>query len=384
MKIKIFHVTKMKGISGSENHLFRLLSELDKNRFDVHFCILAEACHVSLLQEYARRLEKAEVTVSILVMHKYVDLSLLRTLRNYIIQEKFHIIHTHLIHADLYGTLAAKLARVSTILCSRHNDDRFRRYRPLIWLNRFLAHWHTKIIVISNWIGTFLQEIEGIPSEKIICIHYGLEPEALVVNVDKHYVREEFQIPEQIPVIGTIGRLTAQKGHSYLLQAVRQVTGQFPNLCVLIIGDGELRSELENQARELGIEANVIFSGYRNDAVRLLSGFDFFVFPSLWEGFGLVLLEAMALRKAVVASEVSAIPESVIQGKTGLLVPPKNAEKLAGAMLTLLNDNVLCNSLGESGYKRLQEDFTVQKMVETTEMLYTNVLSGKSIREEVS
>jgi glycosyltransferase involved in cell wall biosynthesis len=374
MKMKILHIMKMKGVSGSENHLLTLLPQLDKTRFVVHLCILAESRHLPLLQEYQKKLEQGGVTVSILVTRRYFNFWLLWTLVRYIRKEGFQIVHTHLIHADFYGTLAAKLAGVPIIISSRHNDDRFRRYKLLVWLNRFLAHWHTKIVVISDWIGQFLQKIEGIPPEKIVRIHYGLEPDEILGEVDKQYVRHQFQIPDQSPLIGTIGRLTAQKGQVYLLQAVNQVKPHFPELRVLIIGEGELRSELEKQAREFGLASNVLFPGYRNDAIKLLSGFDFFVFPSLWEGLGLVLLEAMALRKAIIASKVSAIPESVIDGKTGILVPPKNAGWLAEAMLTLLKDKQLARTMGESGYKYLQENFSVQKMVHATERLYTNLI----------
>lgn len=376
MKIKVLHISKMKSVSGSENHLLTLLSGFRKEQFELHLCILAQTSHLPYLQEYKTALEQAGVHVFFRIMRKYLDFRTLWVLVRYIRKEQFHIVHTHLIHADFYGTLAARLAGVTTIISSRHNDDRFRNYRPLIWVNRFLARWHSKIIVISDWIGTFLPEVEGIPQEKIVRIHYGLQPDTVMKHADKQYVRQQFQLPGQVPVIGTIGRLTAQKGHSYLLQAVKQVKAHFPELRVLILGEGELHPELEKQSKELGIESNVIFTGYRNDAVKLLSGFDFFVFPSLWEGFGLVLLEAMALKKAIVASSVSAIPESVIDGKTGILVPPRNAERLAEAMLILLRETNLAHTMGEAGYRHLQENFSVQKMVEATEALYTSLTPG--------
>jgi len=383
MKIKILHISKMKGVSGSENHLLTLLSGLNKERFEVHLFILAESRHVPLLHDYRNRLQQAGVVVSIFVTTKYINLSLLWKLRKYIIRERFHIVHTHLIHADCYGTIAAKLAGVSTVISSRHNDDRFRHYKLLIGLNRLLARWHSKIIAISDWVAKFTQEVEGIPAEKIVRIHYGLQPEKLMKSADKQYVRQQFQIPEGVPVIGTIGRPAVQKGHTYLLQAVKQVKAHFPELCVLIIGEGELRSELEKQSKELGLESNVIFTGYRNDAIKLLAGFDFFVFPSLWEGFGLVLLEAMALKKAIVASNVSAIPESVIDGKTGILVPPKDTEKLAEAILTLLHNDELNRCMGESGYKHLQKNFSVQKMVHAAETLYRSLIASTLTKEVV-
>jgi glycosyltransferase involved in cell wall biosynthesis len=380
MKIKVLHITKIKAIMGSENHLLTLLSGLDKDRFEVHYCILAEARHLSCLADYQKRLEQAGIKVVIFVIRKYGGLSLLWALKKYIFREQFHIVHTHLIHADVYGTLAAKFAGVPVIISSRHNDDRFRHNKVLIGLNKLLARWHAKVIVISDWVGTFLRDVEGIPTEKIVRIHYGLQPEPISVQADPQYIRQQLQIPDGIPVIGTIGRLTKQKGQVYLLQAIKHVIKHFPDLRVVIVGEGELRPELEQQAQILGIDPNVIFTGYRPDATKLLSGFDFFVFPSLWEGFGLVLLEAMALQKAIVASRVSAIPESVIDEKTGILVPPENVAQLAEVMLRLLSNRELQRTLGEAGYQYLQESFGVKRMIESTERLYTSVM--KSFQEQ--
>ncbi len=383
-KIKILHIMKMKGVSGSENHLLTLLPQLDPNRFEIHYAILSEFRHVELLEDYQKRLEHAGIPVPIFVMRKYFDFGLFWKLVRYMKAEEFDIVHTHLIHADFYGTLTAKAAGIGRIVSSRHNDDKFRNYLPSIWLNRFLARWHDRLVVISDALGRFLQEVEGIPAEKIVRIHYGLQAKEAEHHADPAYVRQEFQIPEYVPVIGTIGRLTTQKGQRYLVEAVKQVTAHFPELQLVIIGAGELRSELKQQSQELGIAANMIFAGYRTDALKLLSGCDFFVFPSLWEGFGLVLLEAMALKKAIVASRVSAIPESVLNGKTGFLVPPKDADRLADAMLTLLKDPALTQTMGTAGYTHLQENFSVQKMVQGIETMYTDLLFVQSQEETVS
>jgi len=373
-KIKILHITKMKSVSGSENHLLSLLSGLDKERFEASLWLLAEPRYYSRLEAYYQTLTGLGIEVLILPMQRHVDPALLWRLRRDMARRQFDIVHTHLIHADLYGTLAAKLAGVSTVLSSRHNDDDFRHHPVIGWLNRMLTCWHARIIAISDWIGKFNHEIEGIPAEKIVRIHYGLQPETVTCHADPQFIRNEFNIPANAPVIGTIGRLAEQKGHTYWLDALQPVIAEFPELRVFFIGDGELREALENQANRLGIASNIIFTGYRTDALKLLSGFDFFVFPSLWEGFGLVILEAMALQKAVIGSRVSAIPESVQDGQTGILVPPKDVEGLTNAMLTLLRDPALARSMGEAGLKRLQTHFTVDKMVHATERVYLETL----------
>ena len=372
MAIRILHISKMKGVSGSENHLLTLLAHLDKSRFEVELCILAESDHIPLLQNYASQLEAAGVHVVFQKMRRHIDERLIGNLCAYIKRKQIQIVHTHLIHADVYGTIAAKLAGVPVIISSQHNDDQFRHSLPMIWLNRLLARWQTKIIVISDWVGKFLQEVEGIPAEKITRIHYGLDPKPIEALADPAYIRQQFQIPDGAPVIGTIGRLTAQKGQTYLLDAARLLKSDFPNLRVVVIGDGELRHDLEAQAKTLDITDNVIFTGLRSyhEAMRLLSGMDVFVFPSLWEGFGLVLLEAMALKKPIVASNVSAIPESVLDGKTGLIVPPRQAEAIAEALRALLRDFEKAEKMGVAGFQRLQAAFAVENMVTATANLY--------------
>ena len=369
MAMHIFHISKMKGVSGSENHLLTLLTNLDKTQFEAELCILTESRHLPLLQDYARQLEQSGVHVLFRTIRRYFDVQIAWNLASYMKARRFDIVHTHLIHADVYGTIAAKLAGVPVIISSQHNDDQFRRSRPIIWLNRLLARWQSKIIVISDWVGKFLQEIEGIPAAKIVRIHYGLDPQPIAALAEPAYLRQQCQIPDGVPVIGTIGRLTAQKGQTYLLDAVRLLKPDFPTLRVVIIGDGELRHELEAQTKTLDIAENVIFTGLQtyHDTIRLLSGMDIFVFPSLWEGFGLVLLEAMALKKPIVASNVSAIPESVLHQHTGLLVPPQHATELAYAIRLLLTspDNVA--EMGEYGYQRLHTEFSVGAMIRATE-----------------
>ena len=375
MTAKILHISKMKNVSGSENHLLVLLPELVKQSFEVHLCILIEPGQRPLFHKYASTLREAGVQVKFVESGTFGAWNAVRQLQKYMQQKRFDLVHTHLIHADLYGTLAARLAGIKIILSSRHNDDRFRQYAVIKWGNRLLARRHIRIIAISDWIAEFVHTVEGIPAEKIIRIHYGIDPERLQESSAPQDVRQQFDIPENVPVLGTIGRLTAQKGHAYLLRACQNLLAEFPEFRLVIIGEGELRTELEEQVRTAGLGAHVIFTGYRSDALALLSGFDVFVFPSLWEGLGLVLLEAMAYKKPIVASNVSAIPESVLDGTTGLLVPPKDAEALGLALAKLLRNTPLRQSLGEAGYRHLQEHFTVETMVTRLTTVYHEVLT---------
>ena len=165
-------------------------------------------------------------------------------------------------------------------------------------------------------------------------------------------------------------RIVEQKGIPYALQAFQRVSDCFPAANLVIAGDGDLRPQLEALAQELGIDAKVHWLGWRGDAVDLIAAFDVLLLPSLWEGFGLVLLEAMSRRVPVIASRVSAIPEVVVHGETGILVEAREVDELATAMTRLLEDRALRQHMGLLGAARLEEHFSVGRMVSGTVAAY--------------
>jgi glycosyltransferase involved in cell wall biosynthesis len=303
-----------------------------------------------------------------------LDPLLLWRLVRFLRAKKPDIVHTHLIHGDLYGTLAARLADVPSVVSTKHNDNAFRRRRFYAWLDRSLARYQDRIIVISRHLKRFCVEVEGLTADKIMPIHYGLDVKAFLGNVDgSSAVRAELGVPVGAALVGVVGRLTEQKGHIYLLDAFTEVVQMLPSAHLLIVGDGELRLDLEHQVARLGLRDNVTFAGYRQDIARIVVALDVMVMPSLWEGFGLVLLEAMAAAKPVVATRVSAIPEIVDDSETALLVPPKDPDSLARALLTLLRDPARAREMGQRGHRRLEEQFTVARMVEQTQTVYESL-----------
>jgi glycosyltransferase involved in cell wall biosynthesis len=151
-----------------------------------------------------------------------------------------------------------------------------------------------------------------------------------------------------------------------------------PNAKLLVIGDGELKEELIKTCIYLSISQNVIFTGFRKDVNRIIEEIDLLVLSSLGEGFGLVCLEAMAMGKPIVASNVMAIPEIVVNGETGILTSPKNSHSLAEGIMKLLRDPDLARKMGEKGKKRLEKQFTIEKMTRKTEELYNDMIKEKS------
>lgn len=374
--LRVVHIIKVTNIAGAETHLLTLLNGLKSRQVDVHLVMLVEPGRS--MADYAEALDERGIPVEKLVIHADFDPVLLfrlgKTLR--ILQPQ--IVHTHLFHADLYGALAARWAiRDTALVTSRHNDNTFRRREPYRSLNRWLWQQTRAGIAISDSIARFVVEVEGAPPARLRTIHYGLDYVARNPSDRqsvKQSVRRELRLPDDALVVGMTCRLVEQKGVSYGLQAFVPVTARFPNAYLIIAGDGPLRQALENEAAALNLGERVRFLGWRDDVPQLMHAFDLLLAPSLWEGFGLVILEAMAGGLPVVASRVSAIPEIVVDGETGLLVPPRDTDALAEAITHLLNDAPLRRHMGMLGEDRLETHFSAGRMIDQTLNLYQELI----------
>lgn len=372
--MKICHIFKITGVSGSENHLLTLASHFDRSRCRLTFCLLVE--REPDLSAYVAALEAVDVEVVRFPIRADLDPLLLWQLVRFLRVQRPDVVHTHLIHGDLYGTLAARLAGGPFVVSSKHNDDVFRQQGFYAWLDRVLARRQNRIITISHHLKGFYVEVEGLPPGKIVTVHYGLDPGAFLRGAnDGANVRAEWGVPADALLVGVVGRLAEQKGHAYLLDAFAEVIQALPSAHLLVVGDGELRPALERQAAHLGLHDSVTFTGRREDVPRIMLALDVLAMPSLWEGFGLVLLEAMAVGRPVVASRVSAIPEIVVEGETGLLVPPKDAESLSRALLALLRDPARAREMGQRGRQRLERQFGVARMVEQIQAVYESLVA---------
>jgi glycosyltransferase involved in cell wall biosynthesis len=179
------------------------------------------------------------------------------------------------------------------------------------------------------------------------------------------------------PLIGTVGRISKEKGHKYFLEASKIVLKDFPDAKFLIVGEGEIRNELERFAEEIGIADSVLFTGYYKNLSEVLAAIDLFVIPSLTESLPLVVLEAMAAGKPVISTDVGGIPEVVIHGKTGLLVGPKRSEEMANSIVLLLKNSDVMFNLAKNGKQLVYDEFSEKGFVGKTENLYSFLDSSK-------
>jgi glycosyltransferase involved in cell wall biosynthesis len=363
---------KATGIGGSEHHLLTLLSRLDHSRFSPYLLVLEDPARPC--PGFLAKIAGASIPHGVVPIARHIDPALPARLVARFRRWRPDIVHTHLLHADLFGIPAARLARVPAVVSTKHNDDPF-RHGVVGKVDWALSRMADRVIVISDHLRRFYRDVEGLPAEKLTRIHYGLEADG--VPADGAAVRREFRLAPEAPLAGVVARLEEQKGHRYLLEAFVRVRAAVPGARLLIVGLGPLRPALERQAATLGLADAVIFTGFRDDVDRIMAALDLFVLPSLWEGFGLVLLEAMRAGKAIVATAVSAIPEIVADGHTGVLVPPSDADALAAAIVRLLRSPELRGMMGRAGRERLQAEFGVERMVEQTSEIYEIVSADR-------
>ena len=373
--MRVVHVIKVKGIAGAENHLLILLEALRARGVDAQFLYLHPPQNT--VDAFWQAAEARGIPVQRMPIARNTDPLLFPRLRSALAALEPDVVNTHLLHADLYGIPAAQSLRVNgrrpRIVSGKHNDDAFRLKADQKTINRQLWRMTDAGVAISEAVRRFSIEVEGARPDQVRTIYYGYQPPKAEPGL-RAAVRTELGLSPDEIVVGVTCRLIEQKGLPYGLQAFASATADIPNARLVITGDGELRGALETQAAELGIDSRTRFIGWRPDAARVMAAYDLFLMPSLWEGFGLVLLEAMAQALPVVGSRVSAIPEVVVDGETGLLAEPRDAETLAAHLRRLLLDAPLRKHMGLLGQERLETAFSVPRMTDETVALYEELL----------
>ena len=263
--------------------------------------------------------------------------------------------------------IAARLAKVRTVICRKGIDFPLKNNLRYRFTYNKLA---TKIV--ANSLATKTTLLENAPwlnPARIHVIYNGINPDLYLDNATRD-LRKELNIPNHVPLVGFVGRLNVQKGISYLLEAFDNIAKENSRVQFLVAGDGDLKDEMISFAKEKGFYKRLTFTGFRKDIANVMRTIDILVLPSLWEGFGIVLIEAMAAKKPCITTQISSMPEIVGHNVTGLVVPPKDIKSLTSAMLKLINDEQLAKQMGENGRKLVMEKFSLDKMIEDYEQLF--------------
>jgi len=371
--IRVLQVIATLDPAGAERQMTHLCRRLDRREFRVAVCCLTRGGPLE------NDLRQAEVPVHILNKRGRWDLRVLWKLFRVIRKVRPDIVHTWLPTANTLGRTAALLARTPVLIASERAADIWKgSLRRLA--DRLLAPGTDAIITNADAVKRFLTQRIGLPANKVSIVRNGIDLNEFSKIVE---TGPSAPLPESdgVFVIGAVGRLEPQKGITYLIEAFAQLKIESPALQLWIVGSGPEAPSLRRQAQAGGEADRIHFLGTRQDVPALMSRFDLFVLPSLWEGLPNVALEAMAARRAVVATAVDGTPEAVIAGETGLLVPPKDPQGLARAMETLIENSDQRKAYGEAGRQRVERVFGMDRMVAETADIYRQLLSKATAHE---
>jgi len=312
------------------------------------------------------------------------DLSALLKLYKIFLVEKFNIVHTHTAKAGVLGRIAAYMAGIPCIIHQPHGHNFYGYFGPIrskmvVMLESFLAGFTDKIIALTELEKKDFMHFKICGAGKIAVINNGLDLGRYRHEVfDKVKIRKEFDITAEELVVGFIGRLEPVKGVDSLIKAARIVLEKVPGIKFIITGDGTLKNDLELQVKEAGLAQKIAFTGWREDVGGILSIMDLCVLPSLNEALGIVLLQAQAQGVPVVATAVGGIAEVVINGKTGILVPPKDTFRLAEAMISLLQNKEKRLKMSETARHWAAGDrFSMKTMLEKVNGVYNELIEQK-------
>jgi glycosyltransferase involved in cell wall biosynthesis len=375
MAVPVLHVCDKFGVRGSSIHgVSRLFSwwfpRFDRERFDVSLCGLKakEPASEWLAQQGIPVHHLGRGRFDPRILSDLVALTRARGAR---------VLHVHGYAAADFGRLAARITGCRLVLHEHFADPALPSYQALA--DRVLSRYTDAAIAVSASTREFLVDQRFVPRERVRLIWNGapLDEFAPVAPERARATRASLGLPQDAVVFGTIGRLSAQKGHVFLLESAVQVLAKHAAARLLIVGDGDLMAPLRDLAQALGIADRTVFAGHRSDVAELLGALDVFCISSLYEGTPLALFEAMAAGKAIVSTAVDGCREVLTEGETGLMVPPADARALAGALDRVLSDAALRAALA-SRAREASLRYDVRACVDAMQALYDEVLLARA------
>jgi len=368
MPIKILYAHGINDIGGAETDLISIIKGLDRERFHPSVACPPTGAFIERLRENSvpvfpvlfpswRKLKDLwQIPIAVV--------SLVAILK----REKFDLVHVN----DYWWTPVAWLAcRLMGIPCVVH-------IRQQIESRRVKQYWLAqpdRVLAICQEIREVAIE-GGVDPSRIQVVYSGVDLSSNVGQVNGGLIRQHYGLHPGQLLVGAVANLFPRKGYEYLLEALVDVRKKIPDIHCVIVGEGDTgyQKQLMNLVNERALHSVVTFAGFQSNVLEYMAAFDVVVLPSILEGFGMVLLEAMAMGKPVVASRVGGIPEAVEDGVTGILVPPAHSRRLADALVALLENPGLRQSMGEAGRNRVKRLFSLERSINEIECVYTHLL----------
>lgn len=365
--MNILHLISSGGYFGAENVVLQLAIELHKkNECSIVVGVFdnRQSSHI----EVSELCRKRSIDTVVFPCRGRVDLKTIFQIRKFLQANAINITHSHGYKSNLYS-YCASLGMTTYRVATCHNwlgdDLRMQSYAAL---DRFCLKKYDKIVAVSQDVKKKIIS-SGISPDKVTIVNNGIDINRFEVKYPVETIKEELGINKCFKVIGTVGRISAEKGHECLLRVAIKILKSNPEILFLIIGDGPLRTLLQKKYTH----PSLIFTGFRNDLAHLYQCMDIFVLPSLTEGLPIVLLEAMASELPVIATDVGAVPIIITENQTGLLIKPNDEKALEDSLLFLLRNQYDARAMGASGYRLVKEHFSSRKMATNYLNLYSEL-----------
>jgi glycosyltransferase involved in cell wall biosynthesis len=372
-----------RGWGGAERVAFDFASRLDQKRFKSYVCITRVPHPARRAQAEADLAELQAHGVEILRLDRRSTASVVPwfALMAMLVRERIDVVHGHMPRANIPGTILGRLARVPVIVSQEHSWTSHRRQRRQFLHRNVVGRWSTVVLALSESNRRNIIESERIAPERIRVLPNAIES----FPRTGHHVRRDLGIPEGTALVGAVGRLTWEKGHSDLIEAVGLLASSSSPLRCLIVGGGAEEARLERLVRESGLTEQVLLLGHRRDTRELISALDVAVLPSRSEGSPLALLEYMCAGVPIVATSVGGIPELIDDRVHGLLAPPQDPNALAARIRELLDDRELGQRLGAAAQAHQRSEFDIDVVVRRLEELYVEFIdASRGRRGEVA
>lgn len=383
-RIRLLKFLTLFGVGGTEKQVVNLAGRLDRERFHLTFACLRR------WGELISDLERRQIDIAEYPIHSFKELNTLRQEFKLIAElrrKRIQIVHSYNFYANLFSIPAARAAGVPCIVASVRDMGAY--MTPMqVRAQRWVCRLADRVVVNAEAIRTWLTD-QGFPQEKIAVIRNGLDLDGRPVPRDSSAVRGGLKIPPDAKIVLMLSRLNPQKGVDYFLQAAARVAWMCPEAYFVVVGeayvttresmkpDNGYQKRLVETAARLGLGDRIRFTGMRNDVPELLAQASVSVLPSLSEGLSNTLLESMAGRVPVVATRVGGTPEVIEHGREGLLVPPRDAPALAEAIGAILTDPLLAGALRDQARRRVERQFSFDRMVRENEDLYIELLEQR-------
>lgn len=377
--MRVLHVLRP-AAGGMRQHVLQLATGLGAYGFDAQIACPGDADIVR--SALAAGVEVRPVPI-VGPLSPLRDVEAFLVLRDVIRHGSFDIVHAHGSKAGLVGRIAAMLAGAPNRVMTVHNDVIGGSVRPalrraVIGVERFLAGHTSRVIVVSDALRSELIETIGLDPALVVTVHNGIDLAPFLTSVDPGPVRDRYGIPRDAIVFGSAARFAPQKGHDVLVKAAVPVLEKVPDAYLLLAGDGPLLEPVRRAASRTPVASRIIFPGFETDVRGMLAALDVFASSPVSEGLGLAAIEAMATGLPVVSVRTGGVPEVVVDGETGILAEPGDLTGLTEAMLRLARDPMARLTMGEAGRRRAIDEFSEDKMLERTALVYREVLCSDS------